>query len=261
MSVVSEIVKENPDVVLLQECPSPLFDFGKGDRSESINTFNSRYILCGSAKSHCGYSCIYVRREWKCSEEEEAKAQVRVSGIYEFKGLPAAGVVLEPYNLGFSVCIIGMHLAPYKVGAGHRRRQMAEIGQQIYDMDPDVDAVVLAGDSNMRQDEATDRSFADFRFPLRHMDYHGMSWNGKINKYHGHDQFEFVCQFDRVFLGCCEQMGDGHFFRSGPDVEVQNTKLIGNKQPELANARVPGFYLSDHFGLAFDLVVFQGKQL
>ena len=75
------------------------------------------------------------------------------------------------------------------------------------------------------------------------------SWNSHVNKYHGESGFAFTCAFDRVFLACAEQPGD-ECFSSGPDCTVKNMKLVGNS-PASSN---PAHFLSDHFGLVFDLI-------
>ena len=76
------------------------------------------------------------------------------------------------------------------------------------------------------------------------------SWDSHVNKYHGESGFPFTCAFDRVFLACAEQPGDGVRFSSGPDCAVSNVRLVGNT-PASANA---SHFLSDHFGLVFDLM-------
>ena len=72
-----------------------------------------------------------------------------------------------------------------------------------------------------------------------------------MNKYHGESGFPFTCAFDRVFLACAEQPGDA-CSSSGPDCAVENISLVGNS-PASANA---SHFLSDHFGLVFDLVIY-----
>ena len=74
------------------------------------------------------------------------------------------------------------------------------------------------------------------------------SWDSHVNKYHGESGFPFTCALDRVFLACAEQPGDA-WFSSGPDCVVEKARLIGNT-PASENA---SHFLSDHFGLVFDL--------
>ena len=54
---LARALASEPDVLLLQECPSFNFELD-----------SACYVRCGSAPSHCGYVCVYVHRRWKWSE-------------------------------------------------------------------------------------------------------------------------------------------------------------------------------------------------
>jgi hypothetical protein len=135
-----------PDVVLLQECPSSRFEIDP-----------ARFVRCGSAPSHCGYVCVYVRREWKRpvdvapgededGDEEAATAKSTcatpssvtkflplpdVAQIILFEGLPAVGLLLDFGGWGH-LCIVNVHLAPHREGAPARDRQLGGIGRMLH---------------------------------------------------------------------------------------------------------------------------------
>jgi endonuclease/exonuclease/phosphatase family metal-dependent hydrolase len=165
---------ERPDVLLLQECPTRSFELDL-----------EGYVRCGSTSSHCGYVCTYVRRDLKRSpgtvlETTPGVAAVEptleVAQVVAFPDLPAVGVLLSLDDVG-TLCVVNCHLAPHGSGASTRAEQIAAIGTALSNAPKTAvpDAVLLAGDCNMRNHEVepTGRPFGDFAFPLRHCRYEG----------------------------------------------------------------------------------------
>ena len=166
---------ERPDVVLLQECPCNSFELDA-----------EGYVCCGSTSSHCGFVCTYVRRDFKRTPVMAVEATLReaavepmleVSQVVIFPAdLPAVGLLLRLEDVG-TLAIVNCHLAPHGPGAATRAEQVAAIGSALSNAPETAvpDAVVLAGDCNMRNHEVepNGRSFGNFGFPLRHCRYEG----------------------------------------------------------------------------------------
>lgn len=155
---------EHPDVLLLQECPRHGFELDL-----------EGYVRCGSTSSHCGHVCTYVRRDLKRSPAA-AETALEVAQVIAFPDLPAIGVLLSLEDVG-TLCVVNCHLAPHGHGAATRAEQVAAIGSALSNSSKMAvpDAVILAGDCNMRNHEVepNGRPFGDFRFPLRHCRYEG----------------------------------------------------------------------------------------
>ena len=166
---------ERPDVVLLQECPCNSFELDA-----------EGYVRCGSTSSHCGFVCTYVRRDFKRTPVAAVEATLReaaveptleVSQVVIFPDdLPAVGLLVHLEDVG-TLAIVNCHLAPHGPGAATRAEQVAAIGSALSNAPETAvpDAVVLAGDCNMRNHEVepNGRPFGKFGFPLRHCRYEG----------------------------------------------------------------------------------------
>lgn len=156
---------ERPDVLLLQECPCRDFELDV-----------EGFVRCGSTESHCGFICTYVRRDFKRTPAAAVDPLVEPAQVVAFPELPAVGVLLSLEDVG-TLCVVNCHLAPHGPGAVARAEQVAAVGAALSGT-PGVaapDAVVLAGDSNMRNHEVepNGRRFGSFGFPLRHCRYEG----------------------------------------------------------------------------------------
>ena len=156
---------ERPDVIFLQECPVRDFELDR-----------EAYVRCSSAKSHCGFVCTYVRRDFKGGPAAALESPLQLAQIIAFPALPVVGVLFDLEDVG-TLCIANCHLAPHSDGAATRAEQISAVGSALSDV-PELaapDAVLLAGDMNMRNQEvaSSGRRFGAFPFPLRHCAYDG----------------------------------------------------------------------------------------
>lgn len=189
---------ERPHVLLLQECPCRDFELDV-----------EGFVRCGSTQSHCGFICTYVRRDFKHTPAAAADALVEVAQVVTFPDLPAVGVLLSLEDVG-RLCVVNCHLAPHGPGAAIRAEQVAAVGSALSNA-PGVatpDAVVLAGDSNMRNHEVepNGRRFGSFGFPLRHCPYDG----------HRYDLRLYICHcMHDIYYDHCTLIGDAHVCVAG----------------------------------------------
>ena len=203
-AVQREVLRWDADIVALQECPSaralPLL-------------VAERYKLVGSSRqTHAGFVHLYVRHSWEAPVEDLAS---------EVPGVAGAIVVND-----IRVVIVAVHLEPTHLGAALRGKQLrgALRGR-------DSDTVVVMGDMNMIEKDATERVR---HHRLGEAVYDGLSWNPRVSRYLAWDaegEPERGQQYDRVWFrggifAYAYLVGNSRFFQDGQD-----------------------FVLSDHFGV------------
>ena len=149
--------------------------------------------------------------------------------------LPAVAALLTLPN-GTSIAVASIHL-PHTAEAASLRKNICQSIMQS--MQFESTNVILLGDFNMRQKEdaviesLVGGEWIDAWKEVTNSDAESkFTWNGRENKYHGPENFQFTARFDRCYA-------------RGEKFELTHFDLIGN-QP--VNGRKED-YLSDHYGL------------
>ncbi|KAL9180215.1 hypothetical protein ACHAXT_008185 [Thalassiosira profunda] len=209
-----------PDVIALQECPSPRFGHAE--------FASAGYASMGSRPSHCGYCNLLVK------EELGSAAPIELP-----KDLPAVAAAVALPN-GTTVALSSSHMAPFKEGAYERLLQCQSLMGALSE---EADNCILLGDMNMRAAEDTGVENASGGGWIDAWKGAGadpslkFSWNSFANRYH-EGGFKFKARFERCYL-------------RGEALEVNRYGFVGDKPVEGRR----GDYLSDHFGLAMGVDV------
>lgn len=270
-----EILQHQPDILALQECPSPEWPtntFGHDDNDEDA------YQCVGTPQlSHCGYVALLVHKK-KVFEKYECSAIPLIP-----PSLPMVLMRLEPKESQAkgdrrrsSVFIASCHLAPFKEGAPVRFAQLQALCRQTTTETPQS-LLIVAGDMNMRAPEekaveqrlqladawkeqqpkeanktkasassagkmmkSKSKTKSTHHPPIANK----FTWNSFVNKYHGSDAFSFKARFDRIYFHRNATHGDGS---PKPCLQVPSFQLVGNEAIVQGSHK---FYLSDHFGIA-----------
>jgi endonuclease/exonuclease/phosphatase family metal-dependent hydrolase len=236
-AVVAEILRTNPDVIALQECPTV-------DWAE--HAFHNRgdlsYRLMGSASSHAGYVSLLIRQDLHAAELVLAES------------LPM--VAVEILWNGHSVAIASVHLAPFEQNSFVREKEVEELLEACQG---GSEALLFMGDMNMRDKEddrfealglvdAWKRAGANeaARYSwdtTSHTDDESHNWQ---NLYYGASTRAYQRRYDRVYATERRRGGTSAVsFR----FNVPSFALIAN-QP-IAPSRY--HFLSDHFGITGQL--------
>jgi endonuclease/exonuclease/phosphatase family metal-dependent hydrolase len=173
----------------------------------------SRWRLVDQVQTHCEWTALYVSNEVEI-----------VSTILDIDAAVAAVAILD----GVKTLIASAHLAPFKENGQLRIQQLA----QIMSMVESDQCVIIAGDLNIRQDEATrflrsQPSLKDASTVMPGALKDKATWDSFVNKYHS-ESFEFRSCFDRVFLS--------------KSWDIADYRLVGK-------SKFGGTFLSDHFGI------------
>jgi len=193
------ITEKGADVLCIQEAPS--CDYWEG------TALGETYNVVGSVETHCGFTMVLV------------KASTLALRL-EIRGAPAIGAIVD------GVAYISMHLAPTKINANERIKQMCNI---MASMPPSVQDFVVVGDSNMRKTEDTafeGIGLGDAWKMTGQLKRKEHTWNSHINRYHLNG-FEFISRFDRAYMR---------------GLHCKAFDLV-------ANTKSDGAFLSDHFGI------------
>lgn len=200
-AVWAVIDSHDPGVILIQE--------GTEGFAKSAPT---GYRLLGSTGSHSGLVQTFA----KTSLIQEKETSTTPSD---------PTLVTELLN----VSVVNCHLSPYRTLSSLRFRQLKQALEGL----GAEQAVVVAGDMNMRNDEPP-RIASRLHlhpFPPPRDSY---TWNSHDNRYHKKG-YGYFCNFDRVFTRACE-LADYQLVKGEIDAEK-------------------GIYLSDHYGICFTISV------
>lgn len=240
-----ECVLSSPDIIALQECPSP--SFGR-------DVFGSHgYISMGTRPSHCGYVDLLVREGLTMSSSSttvaaEARKRKRPSTgtttiMTDFYNLPSVACHIDLPN-GVTIAVSSSHLAPFKDGASERLAQCTTLMKLMTQNGGTIDNCILLGDFNARAAEdikienAVGGKWLDAWKCTGSDPNTKFTWDSFANRYHGDDGFRFKARFDRCYV-------------RGGAVTVNRFGLIGNQRIDGRS----GDYLSDHYGLVVGLEV------
>ena len=253
-----ECLLPSPDIIALQECPSP--SFGR-------DVFGTHgYISMGTRQSHCGYVDLLVREGLTTSSSSSttvvAEAAINDDNyvnvndskrkrkrpstgtttiITDFYKIPSVACQIDLPN-GVTIAVSSSHLAPYKEGASERLAQCTTLMKLM--TQNGGDNCILLGDFNARAAEDVKIENAAGGKWLDSWKCTGsdpatkFTWDTFANRYHGDEGFRFKARFDRRYV-------------RGGAVTVNRFGLIGNQS---IGGR-SGDYLSDHYGLVVGLEV------
>lgn len=207
------ISQETPDVLCIQEATPQFISL--------VN--NSGYSCIASTITHSESCCLFLKAS--------ILGLMMKGSAKEMDGVVSVDLRIAKKVIRFASC----HLSPFKENEEARIMQLFN----FLALQP-VDDYIIAGDMNVREDEAK-RWLKDFPNLIgRRLKDAWVStgsdvkakftWDSRVNKYF-QEGFAFVCRFDRIFVS--------------DNVKCANYKLIGN---------VPfrGGFLSDHYGLALE---------
>jgi endonuclease/exonuclease/phosphatase family metal-dependent hydrolase len=234
-AVQLEILKSNPDIIALQECP--------GGSQWAIRVFPA-YQAMGAIYSHADQVILLVKQGISAEE------------VSVDMGLPA---IMAELRIGKRhLLVASVHLAPFRGGSSKRKAQLEYLLQKASSLSLPL---IIAGDTNMRVSE--DHTMED---DLKLLDVWklagsnpGTKWTwdtvdhtntgfmsnwfgeagGYFNKYYGPSTREYSARYDRIYIAT----------RVG-DLEIKNAtfELIANQS--LTNKY---HFLSDHFGISSTL--------
>jgi endonuclease/exonuclease/phosphatase family metal-dependent hydrolase len=250
----------NPDIIALQECPSSLW----------VDTFLVDYqqyyyptsSIPQTTASHAGYVALWVRKDWAAHVDAVSSAVhlPAVAARLSFTSAAAGSRRLE-------IWIASMHLEPFQQGSFTRKDQLEELLQLASHQTQEEVVVILAGDTNMRDEE--DRVVEDSlklvdAWKAAGADPHTrFSWdttatiaNGNHNQTAGGPNLSSgrntganQRRYDRLY---------SRHFTATPDetdrdgeirVTVPSFRLIANEPIGQSTEH----FLSDHFGLAAEI--------
>ena len=281
----NEILRTQPDIIALQECPARDWS-ARVICAPTTNNNNDqrRYVSVGTAPSHCGYVDLLVRRDWNWERIDLQRQQQQQEGGLGMTLPSVAAVVNIPLDKDSSssspstiarLAVSSSHLAPHRENAYIRFHQLQQLVSQMQQKDeaiPGATDLILLGDMNMRKDEDGRVERIGWVPPSasNNTSSGGLldawkeagsdpatrdTWNSYVNRYHGADAFEFRCRFDRTYYRPAAALAEA---REGgtSSLRVVDFGLVGNR-PILRDqgGGGPGHFLSDHFGMsvAFDV--------
>jgi endonuclease/exonuclease/phosphatase family metal-dependent hydrolase len=289
----SELLQSDPDIIALQEVPD-----GHGELLEQLfgdggGTTNGGYTMVGSSPAHAGNVALLVRTFL-------FQSVVRVPVVYD-KGSALPVVMAQIHMKDHSsengghhhimVVVASCHLAPFESGSDQRRRQVkiileaaaAAVGAETTEMTDATTGpakgqqpllVVLAGDTNMRDEEDNTMEHDEFQLldawklagsdPATRYSWdtvdHAIHGDGNyFNQYYGSRTRQYQRRYDRIYLSSQpdEQENSSHdqqqpSHNDGKVITtVPNFQLIAN-QPLLGSTN---HFLSDHFGISAQINV------
>lgn len=231
-----EILKSDPDVLALQECPT--------NKEAWANELFKGYTVMGVGSSHAGYIMLLVRD----SLAAHATSVTPGFGLRMVWRLPAVmAQITDPNDSSRAINVASCHLAPFQHGANDRSSQI----QEMLDMSEGM-PLVITGDTNMRDEEDTVMEGAyDLRDAWKEAGGNPktqFSWDtsnhleegGFFNRYYGERTREYTRRYDRLYISKGK----------GLKISVESFGLVAN---EPVNPFTRTHFLSDHFGISVEL--------
>ena len=236
-SLTSSIIASDPHIIFLQECPTETWADGRFNRNGIAYKRPVR-----SKRSHAGYVTMLVQENLVAADKQ---------GLDD---LPIAAATLT--WKGHQIIIASVHLEPFEQGSQLRKRQVELL---LHETDPNADAIIFAGDTNMRDSEDYDieslglldawkvaGASEETRFSWDTV-AHGTGNEKRQNLYYGQSTRAYQRRYDRVYFW-------------------KRDKTLGLRVPSfelMANEPVSGspyHYLSDHFGISCELdILFESR--
>ena len=253
----------NPDIIALQECPSPLWvDTFLVDYQQYYYPTSSS--IPQTTASHAGYVALWVRKDWAAHVDAVSSAVhlPAVAARLSFTSAQAGSRRLE-------IWIASMHLEPFQQGSFTRQDQLEELLQLASHQTQEEEVVViLAGDTNMRDEE--DRVVEDSlqlvdAWKAAGADPHTrFSWDTTAtranygnhhqtavwqNLYYGSNTRAYQRRYDRIYYHHFNATNDKTDRDGEIRVTVPSFRLIANEPIGQSTEH----FLSDHFGLAAEI--------
>lgn len=233
--LIEELLRTDPDVLCLQECPD----------ARCMEEKFPAYSRIQSRPSHAGFTTILVKLSLELKP---------IAGPNLPYDTPAAIATLV-HRADDSdhkedrpvLAIASVHLKPFERGSFGRLQQIEDLVSASTDLGVPL---IFAGDTNMRD---TEDSSAEERFQLKDAwkeagqeEITQYTWDtidhrpsgGTFNQYYGSSTRQYQRRYDRIYV-------------HGTNLSVKSFNLLAN-QP-IGESR--DHFLSDHFGIAAHLEV------
>jgi len=241
-ALINELLRNDPDVIALQECPDP-------DWAMKSGGFKG-YRSVGSTPSHAGHVVLLVRES----------IAVTQGGVIIVDDLPMVSALLL-MNGKLPVMVASVHLEPFQQGSFARQDQvdqLLELAATTPSNHGPPSMLVFAGDTNMREEEDSvieGKGLVDVwkqagaknstRYTWDTVD-HGSSFNA----YYGRSSTrQYQRRYDRMYYRCLADHRHEQIPRRACSVEVIDFSLIANTPIQ---SKIDHF-LSDHFGVAAEI--------
>jgi endonuclease/exonuclease/phosphatase family metal-dependent hydrolase len=223
-AVRTEILKSDPDIIALQECP--------GGVKWAERVLGDSYRALGATYSHADQVVLLVKTGIQAE-------------LVPLPGLPAVMIELQ-YGDNCRLLMASVHLAPFKQGAYERRSQVEALLKQASSKSYPL---LFAGDTNMRASEdevmQVDLQLLDVWKMAGSNPATKFTWDtidhrrdgGFFNQYYGEDTRQYTARYDRFYV-----------FTANSSIEVEiapSFELLANK-PMTSKLD----FLSDHFGMS-----------
>lgn len=206
--ILDEIEQYKADIICLQEIPNHQFsDF-----------FSNDYLPGDLVKTHSGYTGIFLRKGKIDGKLVEPKSKLTFG--------PATGLSL---NIGSDQFVVfSVHLP----STADRKQKRQRIMEQLLDQLDLNQPLILAGDTNLRNEEAKpilDRGLDDAYSVLKDIhDIPVFTFHTGKNRYHQEIPV-ITARFDRIYYR---------------NLKILKYQLVGTTSQSSAT-----HYLSDHFGI------------
>jgi endonuclease/exonuclease/phosphatase family metal-dependent hydrolase len=234
-AVRQELLTADPDILALQECPMK--------PKQWVESYWKGFQLVGVASSHAFYTILLVR---------DSIAPYTTPVTLPTR-LPAVmAMITNPQDKQRAILVASCHLAPFGEGAHKRARQMRSLVQTA----PSNHPLIIAGDTNMRQEEdevmeGIDLSLIDAWKAAGEDPTTKFTWDTKnrianggfFNRFYGKNTREYNARYDRIYIQ--NALGPNAL-----QLSVESFKLIANRPVSPDNKT---HFLSDHFGMACEL--------
>jgi len=218
-----EILRSQPDVIALQETAYPSFG------AETFTSFGYVSIGRQTALHTDEYVDLLVKRELAGGARRIALQS------FQANELPAVASIITLKNRT-RIAIASLHLPHTKQAAPFRKLLCGSIMEQLTSQN--CEGIILTGDFNMRgfEDKTTEKlcggNWKDAWKTVTNADKETkFTWNSRLNKYHGPENFQWTCRLDRCYV-------------KSEKGTLKHFSLIGNQPVGKASD-----YLSDHFGI------------
>lgn len=217
-AIKEEVLRTNPDIVALQECPRDWPQF-------------EGYSLLGRTPAHADDVVLLVKNGIVAEPVEELDDH-----------LPAVAAQLSFGNR--SIHVASVHLAPFKEGYVHRQLQLGMLTHNR-------PLMLVAGDTNMRTSEdlqvealglvdfwKLNGSRKEVKFTWDTIDY-----GDRFNRFYGASTRKYLARYDRIYA-------TNGFRIMNAKITVASFDLIAN-QP-VTNRH---HFMSDHFGITSEFQI------
>ena len=269
-----EILRNDPDIIALQECPSATWvkDLQHSFLSDYFYPLSpdlyqeTKASSYQTTPSHAGLVALWVRRRRKADNEGKTDQEPRdppfkVTAVKVVHDQPAVALELEISMVGdqkqhhqaLRIWFASMHLEPFEQGSFGRQDQLTDLVEQAQESGQQPCLTILAGDTNMREaeDEVAEQTIGltDAWKKAGANPKTRFSWNtepqeGNIqNLYYGSNTRPYKQRYDRIYYKLQNA--------PGIQVSVPSFELIANKPIGSSTTH----FLSDHFGIAAEIQI------